>query len=187
MPDTSPLSTVRHPLICTSLVHMGVIPFWLIVPIAAVGGLIAVWNHVPAGAMVGALIAVAATSLATGRSAAIPKNVSFAGRALLGTVIGSAMNRHTLEVLGSAIVPTIVISFALLGASVGIAMLVARIAKLDRATAICSFTPGGMGEMTSIAQELGADMRVVAALHVLRLVLILVIVPIAVLIVLGRG
>lgn len=163
------------------------IPFWLVVPIAVMGGLVAVHYHIPAGAMVGALIAVALANLATGRTSMVPKHVTFAGRALLGTVIGSAINRQTLELLGSAILPTIIIAFALLGASVGIALLTARFAKLDRATAICALTPGGMGEMTSIAHELGADMRVVAALHVLRLVLILIIVPVAVVIVLGRG
>lgn len=137
--------------------------------------------------MVGALIGVGALSLVSGRSATIPRNVNFAGRALLGTAIGSSINRETLEVLGSAILPTILIAFALLASSVGIAFLMARLVKLDKATAICSFTPGGMGEMTSIAHDLGADMRVVAALHVLRLVLILIIVPLAVFIVVSRG
>jgi uncharacterized protein len=136
--------------------------------------------------MVGALIGVGALSLSSGRSATIPRNVNFAGRALLGTAIGSAINRQTLEVLGSAILPTIAIAFALLGASVGIAFLTARLAKLDKPTAICSFTPGGMGEMTSIAHDLGADMRVVAALHVLRLILILITLPLAVFLVVSR-
>jgi len=163
------------------------LPLWLVVPIAVAGGLIAVWYHIPAGAMVGALIGVAALSLISGRSAAIPPRINFAGRALLGTAIGSGINRQTLDVLGSAILPTIAISFVLLTASVGIAFLTARLAKLDRATAICSFTPGGMGEMTSVAHDLGADMRVVAALHVLRLVLILLIVPLAVYIVVTHG
>src|SRR4051812_3950471 len=133
--------------------HPGMLPLWLIAPIAAAGGFAAVWFRIPAGAMVGALIAVGATSLISGRSAAIPRNVNFAGRALLGTAIGSSLNRQTLEVLGSAIVPTIEIAFVLLGASVGIAFLTAKIAKLDKATAICSFTPGGMGEMTSMAHD----------------------------------
>jgi membrane AbrB-like protein len=159
------------------------LPLSIVVPIAVAGALVAVWRNIPAGAMVGALIGVAALSLISGRSATIHPQVNFAGRVLLGTAIGSAINRQTLEVLGSAILPTIVIAFALLGASVGIAFLTARLAKLDKPTAICSFTPGGMGEMTSIAHELGADMRVVAALHVLRLVLILIIVPLAVFIV----
>jgi membrane AbrB-like protein len=163
-----------------------VIPLWLIIPIAAAGGFAAVWYHVPAGAMVGALIGVGGASLISGRSAAIPRHLVFAGRALLGTVIGSSINRQTVEVLGSAIVPTMVIAFALLGASVGIAFLIAKLARLDRATAICSFTPGGMGEMSSMAGDLGADMRIVAALHVLRLVLILVVVPLAAYLVLGR-
>ena len=126
-------------------------------------------------------------SLISGRSAAIPPNLVFAGRALLGTVIGSSIGRQTVEVLGSAILPTMIIAFGLLGGSVGIAFLTGRLAKLDKATAICSFTPGGMGEMSSMAGDLGADMRVVAALHVLRLVLLLIVVPLAALIVPGHS
>ena len=160
------------------------IPLWLLFPIAMTGGAVATVLGIPAGAMIGALIAVAAANLLSDRSSKVPPKIVWLGRGLLGTVIGSSINRQTLDLLGSAIIPTMVLSFGLLASAVGIAFLMTRVAKLDRATAVCAIMPGGMGELTSIAQDLGADVRVVAALHVLRLTLILVVVPLVVYLVL---
>ena len=163
------------------------IPLWIVIPLALAGGLIATFFHIPAGPMIGALIAVGAANLILGRASQVPKQINFAGRALLGTVIGSSIDRHTLELLGNAIAPTIGLAVTLLLGSILIAFIMMRLAKLDRATAICSYMPGGMGEMTAVAHDLGADMRVVAALHVMRLILILVIVPLTVAIVASHG
>lgn len=161
------------------------IPLWLVVPIAVAGGGVATGLGIPAGAMIGALLAVAAANLVSGRSSRIPPRVVFVGRGLLGTVIGSAINRQTLDLLGNAIVPTFILSFGLLAGCVLLGFLTGKIAKLDRVTTLCALMPGGMGEMTSIASDLGADVRVVAALHVLRLIVILLVVPVAVIVLVG--
>lgn len=161
------------------------IPLWLVMPIAVLGGAVATGLGIPAGAMIGALVAVAAANLLSGRSSRVPPKLVFAGRGLLGTVIGSAINRQTLELLGNAILPTFILSIGLLASCVALGFITARLAKLDRATTLCSLMPGGMGEMTSIASDLGADVRVVAALHVLRLIVILLVVPLAVIVLVG--
>lgn len=160
-------------------------PLWAVLGIGLVGAAIGTALRIPAGAMIGALIIVAAASLVSGRSSSLPLQITQAGRVLLGTVIGSTINRPTLELLGSALLPAFLAAIGLIGISLGLGYLIGRIAGMDRATALCAFVPGGMGEMTAVAHELGADVRVVAALHVLRVIVILVLVPVVVFLVVG--
>jgi len=157
----------------------------VILGIGLVGAVIGTALRIPAGAMIGALVVVAAASLVSGRSGALPIQITQAGRVLLGTVIGSTINRPTLELLGSALLPAFLAAIGLIVISLGLGYLIGRMAGMNRATALCSLVPGGMGEMTAIAHDLGADIRVVAALHVLRVIVVLVLVPVVVFLVVG--
>jgi uncharacterized membrane protein AbrB (regulator of aidB expression) len=55
--------------------------------------------------------------------------------------------------------------------------LLARWTDLDLGTALFSLTPGGMMEMVSVAEEIGADLGVVATLQFVRYSCVLVLAP----------
>jgi uncharacterized membrane protein AbrB (regulator of aidB expression) len=53
----------------------------------------------------------------------------------------------------------------------------ALVAPLDLITALLSSVPGGASTMPAIAHDLGGDMRLVAALHLTRQLVIFILVP----------
>lgn len=69
-------------------------------------------------------------------------------------------------------------SAVLLAISAALSGPVARMAQLDRLTALLACLPAGMGEMANLARELGARAEAVAAIHSLRIVILLGLLPI---------
>ena len=65
----------------------------------------------------------------------------------------------------------------IVGIGLGLGWALNRLTQLDAATAIISAVPGGLPAMAAMAEEMGADATVVAAIHFSRLTTILVTVP----------
>jgi len=72
----------------------------------------------------------------------------------------------------------LIVAFVAVGLALGWGL--SRFTGLDRATAIISAIPGGVPAMAAMAEEVGADATVVAAIHFSRLTTILVAVPLLV-------
>ena len=56
-------------------------------------------------------------------------------------------------------------------------VLLHKLTAIDLNTALLSSVPGGAASLTAIADELGADMRIVGSLHLYRLILLAVLTP----------
>lgn len=57
--------------------------------------------------------------------------------------------------------------------------MIAATGRTDRLTAFCATAPGGLVETVQMGEEAGADIQMLAMLQFLRLILTIVIVPVA--------
>jgi uncharacterized protein len=131
---------------------------------------------IPAGALIGAMVAVAAVNLAGSTTFPLPDWARFLSYATLGWLLGQAFTRDTLVALREAVVPVVIIVASLLTATVLIT-LVLRALGVDLATAFLASSPGGISQMGAIAVDLGANAPVVVTAHLLRVVTVVVFAP----------
>jgi membrane AbrB-like protein len=147
------------------------------------GALVAGGIGIPAGAIVGALLASGFYRLAGDKSrsrfqaGAWRERYGRVGRLLLGTFVGAAFGPDVIAPLKAALLPMIVITAIIVGVGLSLGWALGHFTRLDATTAIISIVPGGLPAMVAMAEESEADATVVAAIHFSRLVTILVAVP----------
>jgi membrane AbrB-like protein len=132
---------------------------------------------IPAGIIVGAIIAAGAYQLVVGASGPWQRRYGRTGRLLLGTAIGAAFGMDVIAPLKAALLPMIGLIAAIICVGLLLGWVLHLITGLDPATAIISTIPGGLPAMSALAEDVGADATVVAAVHFARLTTILLVVP----------
>ena len=144
--------------------------------IATIGGLTVGLSGFPGGYISGAIVAVAIAALAR-RPMQIPVWLTRTIFVLIGISLGSVVTPETLQ--GMATYP---LSIAvLIAAMVVVGFTGAQYLRLvhgwDTSSAYLAAAPGGMSQVLSIAAEVGADMRGIAIVQTLRVVLVAVGLP----------
>jgi uncharacterized protein len=154
-------------------------------------GLLLTWLHLPAGALVGAVVG---SALATGRRAArdrpnrrrLDTAVRVAGMVLLGCVSAARLDQDTLRSMLRICVPVVAGVVVLLALNVVLARWLVRRRGIDSTTAVLACAPGGFSELSVMAVREGADVGTVAVVHLCRvLIVVLVLVPALVLVLSG--
>lgn len=125
------------------------------------------------GGLGGALIYALARPSAPLR---LPGSWFKAGQAIVGVIVGSAVDWGTLTGLGARWLIVLLISVFALGVSVLVGSLLTRRGASPATAAFASIAGGAIG-LTAMADELGADSRVIAALQYLRLLVVLLTMP----------
>jgi membrane AbrB-like protein len=144
--------------------------------IAAVGGISFAALGIPAGLVSGSVLAVAIAALA-GRPTQVPGWVTRISFVIIGTLLGAIVTPETLR--GVATWP---LSVAMLGVAT-IAMIAATTSYLrfvhgwDWVSAYLGASPGAMAQVISLSAEFKADLRGVAIVQVMRVLLIMIGLP----------
>ncbi|TQN38025.1 hypothetical protein FHU33_4705 [Blastococcus colisei] len=134
--------------------------------------------HLFAGLLVGLAYAfVAKDELRT------PGWLGTSAQAVIGVVMGVLVQPDTLGTLAGYWLPITLITLATLLLTVLAGLLLARFTSVDRTTATFGMIAGGAAGIVAVSDELGADGRLVAVLQYLRVLLIVVLMPIAVVVV----
>lgn len=144
--------------------------------IGTAGGCLGHWSGLPAGAMLGAVFSVGALSLTTAHGAHIPRPLKISARILLGTTVGALLTPAALAAVGANIIWALIFTTLILAVGLSLGLLFARLAKLDLKTGLIAFSPGGMPEMSALAEDVGARTEIVVGLHLVRKVLALAVV-----------
>ncbi len=148
--------------------------------LAIAGGFVGYKLKIPAGAMIGSMLAVAAGALLKFDLGALPSYSKPVVQVVLGAILGLGLRNTSLEQLKSLLVPAAVIITILMTAGFATAFILNRFFGLDLMTAIFSSTPGGMSELSMVAADIGANSPIVALLQLIRLMSVIVlVVPIA--------
>ncbi|NOJ60061.1 hypothetical protein HMI57_09170 [Arthrobacter sp. 260] len=149
--------------------------------------------HIPAGALIGAVLgAMVVNGLGDRRVArsarwpstverirGLPGPVRVTGQALLGVMAGARLSLETLQSLAVSALPVTLSVVLLLGLTMVLARYLFSRHRVDPLTAVMAAAPGGISELSVAAAKQGAAMHVVLTVHLFRvLVVVLVVLPI---------
>ena len=149
----------------------------LILSVGAAGSLLGGLLRIPGGTMLGGLVAVAALRL-SGIAQPLGGEWSLAGQVLIGAAVGSSLDREVLGTFRQVLVPGVLAVLATLAGGVAVGAMLMATTDLGPTVAFFGAAPGGMSEMTAAAVALGASGPVVAAMHLVRIVAVLAILPV---------
>jgi membrane AbrB-like protein len=135
---------------------------------------------VPSSYLFAAILVGIAFALAVPGGLELPRVFFPAGQAVAGVVVGTYLHTSTLTALGARWVPVALVSAATLAITIGAGVLLARIAPVDRATASLGMVAGGASGIVAMAEDLGADDRLVAFMQYLRLAVVVLLTPLIV-------
>jgi membrane AbrB-like protein len=146
----------------------------------AAGGWLAGRAGLPSGYLFAAILVGLAVALGLPNTLALPPGFFGVGQAVAGVVVGTYLQTETLGQLGTRWIPVALVSVATLALTIGAGLLLARLAPLDRATASLGMVAGGASGIVAMADELGADDRLVAFMQYLRVAVIVFVTPLLV-------
>lgn len=107
------------------------------------------------------------------RHLSLPGWLNVVGLAVVGGAMSTAITPAALTVLLESWFPLLLVIVMLNAFSVGIGVLLARYTELDLPTAILGTQPGGAPGMVALSEQLGADVRLVALMQTMRIMLVL--------------
>jgi membrane AbrB-like protein len=135
---------------------------------------------VPSSYLFAAILVGIAFALAVPGGLELPRAFFPAGQAVAGVVVGTYLHTSTLTGLGARWVAVALVSVATLAITIGAGVLLARIAPVDPATASLGMVAGGAAGIVAMADDLGADDRLVAFMQYLRLAVVVLFTPLIV-------
>ena len=165
-------------------------PFWqlLLYALAGIaGGLVALRSGIPAAPLAGALVGAALVSM-SGRLdlAQWPIGTRTGLEIAIGTVIGTSLTATTLAELRQLWRPALLITVALVVTGVVVGLWCSRLLGIDPVVALLGAAPGGISGMSLVGTEFGVG-AAVAALHAVRLITVLLVVPVVMKLLLPPG
>lgn len=140
-------------------------------------GALALRFRVPTGDLVGPILVVGGINLLGGGLGPLATVFRQAAMLSIGISVGVQMSRRSLRRLRQVTLPAAVMVLALISAGLLLGWGLSRLTTLDLVSALLSGVPGGATTMSLIAHDVGGDMRLVAALHLMRQIVMLVLVP----------
>lgn len=134
-------------------------------------------RHVPAGMLIGAVVASAVLT-AVFQVGYIPDPMKTVAQVIAGTFIGCSAKREDLLALRLFYKPVLLITFSLLLVNLSIGFLLFFSGYSDLLTCLVCAIPGGISDVTLIAVDFGADASKVLVVHFCRLVVGLMLFPV---------
>jgi len=146
----------------------------------AVGGLTFGFAGMPAGWLSGSILAVAAAALA-GRPMFIPILIMRALLVVIGITLGAVVTPETLQGMATYPLSIAVLLVAMGCVSFAGSAYLRAVHGWDRVTAYLAAVPGGMSQVMAVGAELDSDLRAIAIVQTIRVVMVAVGLPAALL------
>ncbi|HBY9524757.1 TPA: AbrB family transcriptional regulator [Klebsiella aerogenes] len=127
--------------------------------------------HLPAAPLLGPLIAGITLSL-RGTTIRLPRPFFISAQAIIGCMIARALTPSIFGVLAANWALVLIILLSTLAISALTGWLLVRYSSLPGATGAWGSSPGGASAMVVMAQEYGADVRLVALMQYLRVLFV---------------
>ena len=185
-PQKSASSQQTRPLIAASPMSA---PLHLLAYVLAGlgGGLLALRSGIPAAPLAGALLGAGLVSLSGKLELAQwPLGTRTALEIGIGTVIGTSLTSNALTELRQLWKPALLITVTLVATGLVVGLLCSRVLGMDPLVALLGAAPGGISGMSLVGAEFGVGASV-AALHAVRLITVLLVLPITVRLLVGAA
>src|SRR6516165_3454 len=166
-----------HPWQCRWTPHFAA--FWLRPPKRSrslAGGVTFIWLGLPAGLVSGSVLAVATAAL-LGRPVRVPLGIARICYVIVGTLLGTVVTPETLRGVTTwpaSIALLMVASLGMIAATMGYLRVVHR---WDSLSALMGASPGSMAQVIALSSELGGDLRAVAIVQTVRVLLLVLGLP----------
>ena len=143
-------------------------------------GLLALFSGIPAAPLAGALLGAGIVSMSGQLEPATwPQGTRTVLEIGIGTVIGTGLTRASLEQLQLLWKPAVLITLALVLTGLVVGLWTSRLLGIDPIVALLGAAPGGISGMSLVGAEFGVG-AAVAALHAVRLITVLLVLPLVV-------
>ena len=143
-------------------------------------GMLALLSGIPAAPLAGALVGAGFLSMSGQLEPATwPSGTRTALEIGIGTVIGTGLRRTSLEQLQNLWKPALLITLTLVLTGIVIGLWSSRLLGIDPLVALLGAAPGGISGMSLVGSEYGVG-AAVAALHAVRLITVLLVLPVVV-------
>lgn len=144
--------------------------------IGIIGGIIGYFSHLPAGTMSFAMAFVAFFNVKT-QKAHMPLPLRKLIQTFGGALIGARVTLADIVALKTLVLPIIliIVGFCLMNVLVGFFLY--KTTKFSLSTALLSASPGGMSDISLMAEDLGANGPQVASMQFLRAIFIVGVYP----------
>nr|YP_009530677.1 hypothetical protein PMNZ_423 [Paulinella micropora]AXY63366.1 hypothetical protein PMNZ_423 [Paulinella micropora] len=150
------------------------------------GGLLSLKTGIPAAPLAGSLMTAGLLSMSGYiQPAQWPTGTRTILEICIGTVIGTSLTRKALLELRDLWQPALLITLTLVTTGVIIGIWCSRLLGIDPIISLLGAAPGGISGMSLVATEFGVG-AAVAALHAIRLITVLIILPVIVKVVLNK-
>jgi membrane AbrB-like protein len=144
--------------------------------IALAGGVAFTLLGFPAGLVSGSVLAVAAAAL-LGRPVKVPLPLARVCYVIIGILLGAVVTPQTLKGFTTWPVSVALLMVAALGMIVATASYLRVVHRWDPLSALMGASPGSMMQVIALSTELGADLRAVAIVQTLRVLLLTIGIP----------
>lgn len=149
--------------------------------VALIGSAIAVKLKIPAGALVGALIAVGCVNcFQLFEVPTPPQGTKFILQMGLGILLGATITSDALASLRDLWRPALFCTSITVFTGIVSGLAISRWLGLERLTALLASAPGGISDMSLIALDMGAQGPTVVVMHLTRMIGVIVVVPMVV-------
>ena len=143
-------------------------------------GLLALFSGIPAAPLAGALLGAGIVSMSGKLEPATwPPGTRTVLEIGIGTVIGTGLTRASLEQLQLLWRQPVLITLALVLTGLVVGLWTSRLLGIDPVVALLGAAPGGISGMSLVGAEFGVG-AAVAALHAVRLITVLLVLPLVV-------
>lgn len=149
----------------------------LTIAVGFLGAWLGLKYKLPAGALVGAMIAVMLFNVAFDM-AYMPQNLKFYTQIATGAYVGAKISRQDAMDLRHIIEPALILSAVMLVFTVSVGWLICCISNLAVPTALFAMAPAGITDMTLAAMDFpDAEPSVVALIQTLRVIFTILLLP----------
>ncbi|TXL76294.1 AbrB family transcriptional regulator [Vineibacter terrae] len=157
--------------------HAGWRPVLLALAIGAAGGLSFFLLRMPLAWMMGAGVACTIAAM-SGARIGVPNKLRQVMLVVLGVLLGSGFSPDMLQQMPRWLVTMAVLIVATLVSGSLIYALLRRIGGYEANTAYFCAMPGGLNEMTMLGTAYGANERVIALMHAVRILAVVLTIPV---------
>jgi uncharacterized protein len=144
--------------------------------IALAGGLAFTLLGLPAGLVSGSVLAVAAAAL-LGRPVRVPPALACICYVIVGILLGAVVTPETLHGVATWPASIALLMLASLGMMLATMSYLRIVHRWDAFSALMGASPGSMAQVISLSSELGGDLRGIAIVQTMRVLLLVIGLP----------
>ena len=148
---------------------------------AIIGGSLFQFLHIPVPWLLGPMIVMAIGKNVFKWGFAWPNYLRNTGMILVGYTIGLTMTSDALHEMTGQLPSMFLMTLLLMLLSLGIALIISKVSRLDFQSALLGSIPGGMTQIILLAEETkGINLAAVTLIQAIRLMIIVIMIPLLV-------